>query len=105
MPNGNNIIKLSIMEVLIMKIEVRKSPEELGKVAAAYCAEVIGKTIAEKGNARIILSTGASQFEILKAMVNWIFIGLRSRCFTWMNISICLRLTLQASENILKKDL
>jgi glucosamine-6-phosphate deaminase len=52
-----------------MRIKVLKNSEELGKEAAAYCADILRKAIAEKGSARIILSTGASQFDILKAMV------------------------------------
>ena len=52
-----------------MKIEILKNSEELGKVAAKFCAGVINKTIEEKGAARIILSTGASQFDTLKALV------------------------------------
>jgi len=58
-----------------MKIKVFECPVELGKSAAKYCAEIINKAIENKGKARIILATGASQFETLKALiesdVNW----------------------------------
>jgi len=53
-----------------MKIKVLKNSEELGKSAAEYCADILRKTITEKGKARIILSTGASQFHTLEALVN-----------------------------------
>jgi glucosamine-6-phosphate deaminase len=49
-----------------MKINILKNAEELGKVAAKHGAEVINKAIAERGKARIVLSTGASQTETLK---------------------------------------
>lgn len=52
-----------------MNIRVLKTPKELGKTAAKYSAEIINYAIQEKGYARIILSTGASQFETLKALV------------------------------------
>lgn len=51
-----------------MRIVVNKSSKELGQNAAVFCADVIKKAIHEKGGARIILSTGASQFDILKAL-------------------------------------
>lgn len=52
-----------------MKIIVSESSEALGKKAAALAAEKIKNAINEKGSARIILSTGASQFDTLKALV------------------------------------
>jgi glucosamine-6-phosphate deaminase len=52
-----------------MKIQVLENPVELGKVAATFCAGIINEAIARKGNARIILSTGASQFDTIKALV------------------------------------
>lgn len=58
-----------------MKVRVLKNHEELGREAAAYSVEVLKKAIAQKGKARIVLSTGASQFETLKALtesdVDW----------------------------------
>ncbi len=52
-----------------MKVKVFENPVELGKAAAQYSAEIINKAIIEKGKARIILSTGASQFETIKALI------------------------------------
>jgi glucosamine-6-phosphate deaminase len=53
-----------------MKVNVCATPEELGKAAAAHAARVIGSCIAARGKARIVLSTGASQFELFKALAN-----------------------------------
>lgn len=52
-----------------MEIRICKNSEELGKSAAKYTAQVLKEAIAEKGSARIVLSTGASQFDTLKALV------------------------------------
>ena len=52
-----------------MEIRVCKNSEELGKSAAKHVAQVLKDCIAEKGSARIVLSTGASQFDTIKALV------------------------------------
>ncbi len=52
-----------------MKIKVAQTPEELGKEAAALAAGILQAVIAEKGRARLVLSTGASQFETIKALI------------------------------------
>ncbi len=52
-----------------MKCRILKNPVELGIEAAAYSADLINKAIKEKGKARIVLSTGASQFDTIKALV------------------------------------
>jgi glucosamine-6-phosphate deaminase len=52
-----------------VKVKVLKDPSELGKEAAVYSAEILNRCIAEKGNARLLLSTGASQFDTLKALL------------------------------------
>jgi len=52
-----------------MEIRICKNPEELGKSAAKETAQVLRQCIAEKGYARIALSTGASQFDTIKALV------------------------------------
>ncbi len=52
-----------------MEIRICKNPEELGKSAARETAAILRQVIAEKGNARIALSTGASQFDTIKALV------------------------------------
>ncbi|MBO4278872.1 MAG: glucosamine-6-phosphate deaminase [Spirochaetales bacterium] len=52
-----------------INISVSSTPVENGRKAAAKIAEVINSAIAEKGHARIVLSTGASQFEMFDALV------------------------------------
>ena len=52
-----------------MEIRICKSPEELGRSAAREVAQILREVIAEKGSARIALSTGASQFDTIKALV------------------------------------
>jgi len=53
-----------------MEITVRENPKELGKSAAKRTAELINTTIAENGEANVILATGASQFETLNQLIN-----------------------------------
>jgi len=52
-----------------MEIRICKDRYELGKSAALYTAQLIKNAIAEKGFARILLSTGASQFDTLASLV------------------------------------
>ena len=52
-----------------MNIRILKDSKELGKEAAAYCRDILNQAIKKKGKARIILSTGASQFDTLEALV------------------------------------
>ena len=51
-----------------MKVVVSENDIELGKKAAALTAQLLRGAIEEKGSARLILSTGASQFTTLKAL-------------------------------------
>lgn len=53
-----------------MKVIVSENDRQLGKRAAKLAAKYIREAIEEKGYARIILSTGASQFTTLDALVN-----------------------------------
>jgi len=53
-----------------MKIRVLENSIELGKAAAEYCAGIINEAISQKGKARIVLSTGASQFDTIKALID-----------------------------------
>lgn len=53
-----------------MKVKVFKNSEELGKAAAKAAAAKLNEVIAKKGHARILLSTGASQFDFFKAIAN-----------------------------------
>ncbi|MDR1587533.1 MAG: 6-phosphogluconolactonase [Treponema sp.] len=52
-----------------MKIYVLSTPQELGKKAADCAAAYIRNAIAASNKARIVLSTGASQFSTLEALV------------------------------------
>jgi len=52
-----------------MEIIVSKDKYELGRKAAEKGAELIRKAINEKGEANIIVATGASQFEMLAELV------------------------------------
>lgn len=56
-------------------INVASTPRELGEKAAKLIATLLNQAIAEQGQARIILSTGASQFETMEALtaqdVDW----------------------------------
>jgi glucosamine-6-phosphate deaminase len=52
-----------------MQIEIAQNKTILGRAAAAKGAELIRAAIAQKGAANIILATGASQFEMLAALV------------------------------------
>ena len=51
------------------KVVVSTTKELSGEVAARYGASIIAKAIAERGSANVILATGASQFEMLEALV------------------------------------
>ncbi len=52
-----------------MKLQIYPTATENGAQAAALVAEKLNKAIAEKGYARLLLSTGASQFEMFQALV------------------------------------
>lgn len=52
-----------------MNIVVSNNAKEMGQVAAEYAAEGIRQAIQEKGKARIIVATGASQFDFLQSLV------------------------------------
>lgn len=53
----------------MININISKTPQELGERAAEAAARLIGQVIMENGEARIILSTGMSQFETLEALI------------------------------------
>ena len=52
-----------------MEIRISRTPEQLGQSAARHAAYLLNQAIAERGEARLLLSTGASQFEALRALV------------------------------------
>jgi len=58
-----------------VEIRICKNPAELGASAAKHVAGILNQCIAEKGCARIVLSTGASQFDtfanLVKQDVDW----------------------------------
>lgn len=51
-----------------MEIRITSDHYELGKSAAKHVAGILREVISKKGSARIVLSTGASQFETLDAL-------------------------------------
>ena len=53
-----------------MTTQICPNKQELGELAAADGAALIGQAIADRGEANIILATGASQFEVLEGLVN-----------------------------------
>ena len=52
-----------------MEIFVCKDSKELGQKAAQHVGKVLRECIQEKGEARIVLSTGASQLDTLEALI------------------------------------
>ena len=52
-----------------MEIRICKDSASLGASAAKHVAAVLRECIEKKGNARIVLSTGASQFDTISALV------------------------------------
>ena len=52
-----------------ININIAPTPRELGERAAAAIARLLCAAVNKQGYARIILSTGASQFETLKALL------------------------------------
>ena len=53
-----------------MKIKLYKNSVEMGKAAAKAAAKKLGEVIEKKGYARILLSTGASQFDFFTALAD-----------------------------------
>ena len=53
-----------------MEVRVYKNSGELGYNAAKSAEEIIKFCIKQRGYARIVLSTGASQFDTIKALIN-----------------------------------
>lgn len=52
-----------------MQIKIFETPEELGKAAAREAAKLLNDAINQKGSARLLLSTGQSQFEFFDSFV------------------------------------
>lgn len=53
-----------------MRIVVGKDVDEMGALAAEFAAAKLSAIIAEKGEARLLLSTGESQLAVIKHLVN-----------------------------------
>jgi len=54
----------------IVNVRVLADAKSLGEAAAVHAAESLRSTLQQKGSARIIAATGASQFEFLKALTS-----------------------------------
>jgi glucosamine-6-phosphate deaminase len=52
-----------------MQITILEHADEIGLAASRDCEQIIQEAISRQGSARIVLSTGASQFEFLKHFV------------------------------------
>ena len=63
------MLSLKSLDGGYMHIDIADTPAELGKRAAEKIAELIGEAVKENGEARIILSTGMSQFDTLASLV------------------------------------
>src|SRR5687768_12356124 len=53
-----------------MKIVIAEDKQRLGELAAKFGADLIRKAIRKKGAANVIVATGASQFEMLSALIH-----------------------------------
>ena len=53
-----------------MKVRRFESRREMARAAAAHAASTIARAVAARGQARIIVATGASQFEFLEDLVS-----------------------------------
>lgn len=53
----------------MIRQHILRTAEEMGAAAAELAAQTIREAIAERGSARIVLSTGASQFTTLDALI------------------------------------
>ena len=87
-----------------MEIRICKDKVSLGASAAKYVASRINAIIAEKGHARIVLSTGASQFDTLDALtrekIDWSVVDMFH-----LDEYVGPSLTAQASESISRSAL
>jgi glucosamine-6-phosphate deaminase len=51
-----------------MAVQIFATRAELGRAAARHTADVIGRSVAEQGSARVVLATGNSQFPFVEAL-------------------------------------
>ena len=61
--------RLNENRIELMELFIKEDPKDLGVSAGKAAAKLIRKTIADMGNANIILATGSSQFETLKQLI------------------------------------
>lgn len=52
-----------------MQVEILPTPDEMGVAAAQHAAAVLRKALKERGEANLIVATGASQFTVLSNLV------------------------------------
>ena len=52
-----------------MKIDISETKPELGRKAALQGAQIIRDAVRDKGTARIVLASAASQFEVIEALI------------------------------------
>jgi glucosamine-6-phosphate deaminase len=52
-----------------MYISISKTAAEMGKASAAFIAESLNMAIQKNGEARVVVSTGSSQFEMFQALI------------------------------------
>ena len=52
-----------------LRVRIHKDKYELGKAAAKFVADTVRDVVATKGYARVIVATGASQFEFIEALL------------------------------------
>src|SRR5438552_622550 len=64
-----------------MRIEICEDRKALGASAARHAAQLIQDAIGDKGSARIIAATGASQFDFLDSLT-------RARDIDWANVTM-----------------
>ena len=55
-----------------MKLILCKDQKDLGSRSAIHASKLITEAISEKGNARILLSTGASQFPFFEEFIKFV---------------------------------
>ncbi len=67
--NAKNNFTVIAKMVDLMNIRKYNDKIEMGRMAAYYSAGIIKRTVSQKGKARIILATGASQFCFLDSLV------------------------------------
>jgi glucosamine-6-phosphate deaminase len=64
-----------------MELRIHRSARELGAAAAVQAVRAISSAIADRGRARILAATGASQFEFLAALT-------RDRGVDWQRVEL-----------------